>query len=97
VDALELLLMLCFGCGGAVMAVYGRDAAAHWRMRVEELRCMMEDALSEEAKAIMLRIAKDYDRLARLAEDAAAYDSLMVPAAADHDQLLGVSKNDGPT
>jgi hypothetical protein len=66
-------------------------------MRAEELRSMTEDALSEADKAIILRIAKDYDRLARLAEDAAAYDSLMVRAAADYDQLLGVSEKHRPT
>ena len=56
----------------------------------------MEDAVSEEAKAIMLRIVEDYARLARLAEDAAAqYSSIQRRGrlrSADR-----VSKKDRPT
>ena len=58
-------------------------------MRAEELRSIMEGAVSEEAKAIMLRIVEDYARLARLAEDAAAQYSSILRAAADYDQLIG--------
>jgi hypothetical protein len=39
-----------------------------WRMRAVEIRALAEDMNEIEPKAIMLRIADDYDRLAEYAE-----------------------------
>ena len=41
------------------------NSGAHWRMRAEEIRTLADDAEEATARAMMLRIAADYDRLAK--------------------------------
>jgi hypothetical protein len=42
--------------------------ASHWRMRAEEMRTIAEETRDSTARAMMLRIAADYDRLAKHAD-----------------------------
>src|SRR5262245_1202035 len=41
----------------------------HWRFRAEETRTVADQMTHEESRTIMRRIALDYDRLAKLAEE----------------------------
>jgi hypothetical protein len=41
----------------------------HWRFRAEEARTVADQMTHETARTIMRRIALDYDRLAKLAEE----------------------------
>jgi hypothetical protein len=40
-----------------------------WRFRAEEARTVADQMTHEEARTIMRRIANDYDRLAKVAEE----------------------------
>jgi len=41
----------------------------HWRLRAEEARTVGDQMTHEDARTIMRRIANDYDRLAKVAEE----------------------------
>jgi len=41
----------------------------HWRFRAKEARTVADQMTHEEARTIMRRIANDYDRLAKVAEE----------------------------
>ena len=42
--------------------------SSYWRNRAEEARTIAESMRTAHPKSIMLKIAEDYDRLARIAE-----------------------------
>ena len=44
------------------------DNPEFWRFRAEEVRTIADDMRDGEPKAIMLRIAKDYEFIAKLVE-----------------------------
>ncbi len=60
---------------------YPFENATHWRMRAEKMRTLAEEANDPTVRAMMLRIAADYDRLAESADDRAAHDSIMFRTA----------------
>ena len=50
------------------MATNEIDDLEFWRFRAEEVRRIADDMKVVEAKAIMTRIAADYERIAKLVE-----------------------------
>jgi len=59
-----------------------RQEPRTWHMRAEEARAIADEMKEGEPKAIMLRIADDYDRLAEWAEK-----SLSGPIIAGHERV----------
>ena len=45
--------------------------AEHWRKRAEEVRTLADDMKDEKSKEAMLKVANDYERLAKRAEERA--------------------------
>jgi molecular chaperone GrpE (heat shock protein) len=54
------------------MISYFINEPDHWRARAEEARNLANQMNDSESKDAMLRIARDYERLARRAEHRAA-------------------------
>lgn len=48
------------------------DDPAHWRIRAEEMRTLVEGATTPKAKKRMLKMAEEYEKLAQRAEERAA-------------------------
>jgi hypothetical protein len=68
---------------------YPFENAKHWRLRAEAMRTLAEEAIDSTVRAMMLRIAADYDRLAESADDRAAHNSIMFGGNAARKQLRG--------
>ena len=49
----------------------------HWRLRAEKMRTLAEETSDPTVRAMMLRFAATYDRVAESAGDHAAHDSIM--------------------
>jgi hypothetical protein len=58
------------------------DDAEHGRFSAEEMRAIAEEMLSEECRAMALRVAEGYDRLAAQAERHAACNDKHMAAKA---------------
>jgi hypothetical protein len=61
------LVAVIFNVGSRVTSTSWHSART-WRMRAEEIRALAGEMREREPKAIMLRIAEDYEKLAAWAE-----------------------------
>ena len=62
--------------------------ATHWRMRAEEMRALAEEAQDSTVRAMMLRIATNYDWRAESAADrAASKNSIMFRVMSADDKV----------
>lgn len=55
----------------------------YWRMRAEEIRTIADDISDMQSRAMLIRIATGYDRLARM-KDPEECDALMTRIGADY-------------
>ena len=58
------------------------DDPQHWRASANEIRALIEDVKDEASKQKMLRIADDYERLAKRAEERGKRATFLSPRAA---------------
>ena len=58
------------------------DDPQHWRDSANEIRVLVNDVKDEASKQKMLRIADDYERLAKRAEDRGKRPTFLNPRAA---------------
>jgi hypothetical protein len=70
-DFLLPCLKLTTGGGGGMISHFINEPD-HWRARAEEARNLASQMNDSESKDAMLRIAQDYERLAKRAEHRAA-------------------------
>jgi hypothetical protein len=66
---------------GTSNPTYTFKSAVHWQMRAEKMRAITEEAHDATVRAMMLRIATDYERLSRLADDQVFQNSMMFRTA----------------
>jgi hypothetical protein len=55
--------------GGTMMQAHLINDPAHWRKRAEEMRTHAHETRHPEGKRMMLKLAGDYDKLAKRAEE----------------------------
>ena len=58
------------------------DDPQHWRDSANEIRALVNDVKDEAPKQKMLRIADDYERVAKRAEDRGKRPTFLNPRAA---------------